>query len=130
MGLKIMFAAAIGLIAILLYVMSVFGRFTIHAKDDMEDRDRYLQRINLFYRIVWGCFFVCVFFILGLIFVILGQELLFWRWRSEGIVIYHPAAYTPHYISLIELSGLAIMSFALAMLIRLIRKEITDYMIF
>lgn len=75
-------------------------------------------------------FFVCVFFILGLIFVILGQELLFWRWRSEGIVIYHPAAYTPHHISLIELSGLALMSFALAMLIRLIRKEITDYMIF
>lgn len=97
---KIMFAAAIGLVAILLYVMSVFGKFTIHAKDDMEDRDWYLQRINLFYRIVWGCFFVCVFFILGLIFVILGQELLFWRWRSEGIVMLHPAAYTPHYMYL------------------------------
>lgn len=54
---KIMFAAAIGLVAILLYVMSVFGKFTIHVKDDMEDREWYLQRINLFYRIVWGCFF-------------------------------------------------------------------------
>ena len=44
---KIMFAAAIGLVAILLYVMSVFGKFTIHVKDDMEDREWYLQRINL-----------------------------------------------------------------------------------
>ena len=33
-----------------------------------------------------------------LLFMILGQELLFWRWRSEGTVIYHLAAYTPHYI--------------------------------
>ena len=34
----------------------------------------------------------------ALLFMILGQELLFWRWRSEGTVIYHLAAYTPHYI--------------------------------
>ena len=127
---KIIFIAAIGLIAVLLYVMSVFGRFTIHAKDDREDRDWYLQRINLFYRIAWGCFFVCVFFILGLLFMMLGQELLFWSWRSEGTVILHLAAYTPHYVFLIELSGLALMSLALAMLIRFIREEITDYMIF
>lgn len=39
---KIMFAAAIGLIAILLYVMSVLGRFMIHVKDNMHLQEKTL----------------------------------------------------------------------------------------
>ena len=54
---KIMFAAAIGLVAILLYVMSVFGSSSIHVKMILEDREWYLQRINLFYRIGLGMLF-------------------------------------------------------------------------
>lgn len=122
----ILFTIAVGLLIAFLYVMHIWKIAEAGTSEGDPVRDeRALWQLTLLRRSVLAGFCVCLFLILAMTLVVLGQEYLFLCWSAAGVVIARPAAHTPYYVLMFELGGLSVMHFALFMLIRAALKDMT-----
>lgn len=122
----ILFAIAAGMLISFLYVMHVWKTAeAIPQEGDPVCYERALRQLTLLCRVVLAGFCVCLFLILAMTLVVLGQEYLFLCWAAAGVIIARPAAHTPYFILMLELGGLSIMHFALFLLIRAALKDMT-----
>lgn len=121
----LLFAIAAGLLISFLYVMHVWRAAETRASKESTTDGRTLRQLTLLCRIVLAGFCVCLFLILAMTLVVLGQEYLFLCWSAAGVVIARPAAHTPYFVLMFELGGLSVMHFALFLLIRAALKDMT-----
>lgn len=121
----ILFTIAIGLLIAFLYVLHVWRAAETRASKDGPTDGRTPRRLTLLCRIVAAGLCVCLFLMLAMTLMVLGQEFLFLRWASVGISLSRPAAHTPYFILMFELGGLSIMHLALFLLICSALKDMT-----
>ena len=121
----ILFMIAAVLLLFFLYVMHIWK--TTEAKTSEGNavcNKRALRKLTLLRRIAFSSLCICIFLMLAMTLMVLGQEFLFLRWAAAGISLSRPAAHTPYYVLMFELGGLSIMNFALFLLIQSVLKDV------
>ena len=121
----ILFTIAVGLLIAFLYVMHIWKITEAGTSEGYPVRnERALWQLTLLRRIVLVVFCVCLFLILAMTLMVLGQEFLFLRWTAAGITMSRPAAHTPYFVLMFELGGLGVMHLALFLLIRSALRDV------